>query len=177
MLAVISQLNCHPFPLPAAATAAAAAAVTSEMNRQQRELDKRRDSREKMLVNMKYNDRDKAKSFMESNKNLLKAMKEEERRKRMTSIIHDNHLNLNLNDISTRSKIKNIEKPTTAGSSVSPKVRPTSPTTISDLQREESESSEQEKLADIDNTNSETHKMGLTMSATGAIHKVGIQSC
>ncbi|CAI1843706.1 hypothetical protein SEUBUCD646_0B04180 [Saccharomyces eubayanus] len=169
-----------PVSSPAAATAAAAAAVTSEMNRQQRELDKRRDSREKMLVNMKYNDRDKAKSFMESNKKLLKAMKEEERRKRMTSIIHDNHLNLNLNDISTRSKIKNMEKPTTVGSSMSPKVRPHSPAAISDLQREESESSEQEKSADIDNEgtnmNNETHKMGLTMSATGAIHKVGIQS-
>ncbi|AQZ16493.1 SUM1 (YDR310C) [Zygosaccharomyces parabailii] len=56
---------------------------------QQRKLDKRRDSREKMLVSMKYNDRQKAKSFMESNKNLLQAMREEERRKRMTALIYD----------------------------------------------------------------------------------------
>lgn len=59
------------------------------LNRQQRELEKRRDSREKMLVNMKYNDREKAKSFMESNKKLLKAMRDEERRKRMTALIYD----------------------------------------------------------------------------------------
>lgn len=56
---------------------------------QQRELDKRRDSREKMLVSMKYNDRQKTKSFMESNKNLLQAMREEERKKRMTALIYD----------------------------------------------------------------------------------------
>ncbi|GAV48298.1 hypothetical protein ZYGR_0I05950 [Zygosaccharomyces rouxii] len=56
---------------------------------QQRELDKRRDSREKMLVSMKYNDRQKAKSFMESNKKLLQAMREEERRKRMSALIYD----------------------------------------------------------------------------------------
>lgn len=62
---------------------------SSNVNRQQRELDKRRDSREKMLVNMKYNDREKAKSFMESNKKLLQAMREEERRKRMTALIYD----------------------------------------------------------------------------------------
>ncbi|QLQ80952.1 hypothetical protein HG537_0E03070 [Torulaspora globosa] len=61
---------------------------TPDMSRQQRELDKRRDAREKMLVNMKYNDREKAKSFMESNKQLLKAMREEERRKRMTALIN-----------------------------------------------------------------------------------------
>ncbi|QLL33395.1 hypothetical protein HG536_0E03060 [Torulaspora globosa] len=59
-----------------------------DVSRQQRELDKRRDAREKMLVNMKYNDREKAKSFMESNKQLLKAMREEERRKRMTALIN-----------------------------------------------------------------------------------------
>lgn len=59
-----------------------------DLSRQQRELDKRRDAREKMLVNMKYNDREKAKSFMESNKQLLKAMREEERRKRMTALIN-----------------------------------------------------------------------------------------
>ncbi|CAI4058824.1 hypothetical protein SKDZ_04G5100 [Saccharomyces kudriavzevii ZP591] len=169
-----------PVSSPAAATAAAAAAVTSEMNRQQRELDKRRDSREKMLVNMKYNDRDKAKSFMESNKKLLKAMKEEERRKRMTSIIHDNHLNLNLNEISTRSKIKGVEKPTTGGTSTSPKPRSGSITTASDPQDEESEASEQEKLLEIDsegsNINAESHKMGQTILAAGAVHKVGIQS-
>lgn len=57
-------------------------------SRQQRELDKRRDAREKMLVNMKYNDREKARSFMESNKELLKAMREDERRKRMTALIN-----------------------------------------------------------------------------------------
>ncbi|CAI4357941.1 BCN_G0011950.mRNA.1.CDS.1 [Saccharomyces cerevisiae] len=169
-----------PVSSPAAATAAAAAAVTSEMNRQQRELDKRRDSREKMLVNMKYNDRDKAKSFMESNKKLLKAMKEEERRKRMTSIIHDNHLNLNLNEISTRSKIKSAEKPTTKGSSMSPKPRSASISGISDHQQEGYQPSEQEKLVDIDNegsnANSDSLKMGLTISAADTVHKVGIQS-
>lgn len=169
-----------PVSSPAAATAAAAAAVTSEMNRQQRELDKRRDSREKMLVNMKYNDRDKAKSFMESNKKLLKAMKEEERRKRMTSIIHDNHLNLNLNEISTRSKIKSAEKPTTKGSSMSPKPRSASISGISDHQLEGYQPSEQEKLVDIgnegSNANSDSLKMGLTISAADTVHKVGIQS-
>lgn len=169
-----------PVSSPAAATAAAAAAVTSEMNRQQRELDKRRDSREKMLVNMKYNDRDKAKSFMESNKKLLKAMKEEERRKRMTSIIHDNHLNLNLNEISTRSKIKSAEKPTTKGSSMSPKPRSASISGISDHQLEGYQPSEQEKIVDIDNegsnANSDSLKMGLTISAADTVHKVGIQS-
>ena len=169
-----------PVSSPAAATAAAAAAVTSEMNRQQRELDKRRDSREKMLVNMKYNDRDKAKSFMESNKKLLKAMKEEERRKRMTSIIHDNHLNLNLNEISTRSKIKSAEKPTTKGSSMSPKPRSASISGISDHQQEGYQPLEQEKLVDIDNegsnANSDSLKMGLTISAADTVHKVGIQS-
>lgn len=61
---------------------------SSNISRQQKELDKRRDSREKMLVNMKYSDREKAKSFMESNKKLLKAMREEERRKRMTALIN-----------------------------------------------------------------------------------------
>lgn len=62
--------------------------TNSSISRQQQELDKRRDAREKMLVNMKYNDREKAKSFMESNKKLLKAMREEERRKRMTALIN-----------------------------------------------------------------------------------------
>lgn len=60
-----------------------------EITRTQRELDKLRDPREKMLVNMKYNDRDKAKSFMRSNQKLLIAMKEEERRRRMTAVIYD----------------------------------------------------------------------------------------
>lgn len=64
-------------------------ATDSEAYRQQRELDKRRDDRERMLVNMKYNDRDKAKSFIESNKKLLQAMKDEERRKKMSAIICD----------------------------------------------------------------------------------------
>lgn len=59
-----------------------------DVSRKQRELDKRRDAREKMLVNMKYNDREKAKSFMLSNKKLLKAIREEERRKRMTALIN-----------------------------------------------------------------------------------------
>ncbi|AGO09946.1 AaceriAAL045Cp [[Ashbya] aceris (nom. inval.)] len=57
--------------------------------RRQLELERRRDPREKMLVSMKYSDRDKAKSFMESNKDLLKAMKEEERKKRMTAINYE----------------------------------------------------------------------------------------
>ncbi|EDO14919.1 hypothetical protein Kpol_1005p6, partial [Vanderwaltozyma polyspora DSM 70294] len=57
----------------------------SDLNsRQERELNKRRDDREKMLVNLKYNDRDKAKSFMESNKKLLQAMKDEEKRKKLS---------------------------------------------------------------------------------------------
>ncbi|CCH58102.1 hypothetical protein TBLA_0A03020 [Henningerozyma blattae CBS 6284] len=54
-------------------------------SRKQKELDRRRDDRERMLVSLKYNDRDKAKSFMESNKKLLQAMKDEERRKKMSS--------------------------------------------------------------------------------------------
>ena len=67
------------------------AEVVIDLNlRHERELDKRRDDREKMLVNLKYNDRDKAKSFMESNKKLLQAMKEEEKRKKMTIITYDN---------------------------------------------------------------------------------------
>ncbi|AET38711.1 Sum1p Ecym_3213 [Eremothecium cymbalariae DBVPG len=57
--------------------------------RRQIELERRRDPREKMLVSMKYSDREKAKSFMESNKDLLKAMKEEERKKRMTAINYE----------------------------------------------------------------------------------------
>ncbi|AMD19232.1 HBR331Cp [Eremothecium sinecaudum] len=61
----------------------------SVKSRRQLELEKRRDPREKMLVSMKYSDRDKAKSFMESNKDLLKAMKEEERKKRMTAINYE----------------------------------------------------------------------------------------
>lgn len=65
------------------------AATRLQRELQQRELDKRRDSREKMLVSMKYNDRQKAKSFMESNKKVLQAMKEEERRKRMSALIYD----------------------------------------------------------------------------------------
>lgn len=54
--------------------------------RRQLELERRRDPREKMLVSMKYSDRERAKHFMESNKDLLKAMKEEERKKRMSVI-------------------------------------------------------------------------------------------
>lgn len=61
-----------------------------EINRQQRELEKLRDPRERMLVNMKYNDRDRAKSFMRSNQKLLMAMKEEERRRRMTAVTFQN---------------------------------------------------------------------------------------
>lgn len=57
--------------------------------RRQIELERRRDPREKMLVSMKYSDRDKTKSFMESNKDLLKAMKEEERKKRMTAVNYE----------------------------------------------------------------------------------------
>lgn len=74
---------------PSSVSADVIADSNSNVNRQQRELDKRRDSRERMLVNMKYNDREKAKSFMESNKKLLQAMREEERRKRMTALIYD----------------------------------------------------------------------------------------
>ncbi|SCW00154.1 LAFE_0B10638g1_1 [Lachancea fermentati] len=59
----------------------------------QNELERRRDSREQMLVSMKYSDRDKAKSFMESNKDLLKAMRDDERKKRMTAFIYENQSN------------------------------------------------------------------------------------
>lgn len=98
----------------------------------------------------------------------------------MTSIIHDNHLNLNLNEISTRSKIKSAEKPTTKGSSMSPKPRSASISGISDHQQEGYQPLEQEKLVDIDNegsnANSDSLKMGLTISAADTVHKVGIQS-
>lgn len=90
----------------------------SSLSRQQQELDKRRDAREKMLVNMKYNDREKAKSFMESNKKLLKAMREEERRKRMTALINGS------------SSVSPSEQP-------SPSVTPTGPIQASGLQPEE----------------------------------------
>lgn len=53
--------------------------------RKQREIERRRDERERMLVTMKYSDRNATKTFMELNKELLMAMKQEERRKRMTS--------------------------------------------------------------------------------------------
>ena len=56
-----------------------------ENKEQQRKLDRLRDSREKMLTSLKYNDRARAKSFMESNKELLMALKLEERRKRLSA--------------------------------------------------------------------------------------------
>ncbi|CCK68645.1 Sum1p KNAG_0B02030 [Huiozyma naganishii CBS 8797] len=52
----------------------------TKMNEQ---LEKLRDPREKMLVSLKYNDRDSAKSFIESNKELLKALREDERRRKL----------------------------------------------------------------------------------------------
>ncbi|CCE62834.1 hypothetical protein TPHA_0D01960 [Tetrapisispora phaffii CBS 4417] len=61
-------------------------AMNNLTTNQEKELDKRRDDREKMLVNLKYNDRDRAKSFMESHKKLLNAMKEEERRKKLNPL-------------------------------------------------------------------------------------------
>ena len=57
-----------------------------KLEKRQKQLDLLRDSREKMLVNMKYNDRERAKSFIESNKKILMAMKEEERRRKMAAI-------------------------------------------------------------------------------------------
>ena len=59
--------------------------LSQENEEQQRKLDRLRDSREKMLTSLKYNDRARAKSFMESNKELLMALKLEERRKRLSS--------------------------------------------------------------------------------------------
>ncbi|KAK5779489.1 hypothetical protein RI543_003380 [Arxiozyma heterogenica] len=59
--------------------------LPQENKEQQRKLDRLRDSREKMLTSLKYNDRARAKSFMESNKELLMALKLEERRKRLSS--------------------------------------------------------------------------------------------
>lgn len=56
-----------------------------EDKKQQMKLDKLRDSREKMLTSLKYNDRARAKSFMDSNKELLMALKLEEKRKRLSS--------------------------------------------------------------------------------------------
>ncbi|SCV02820.1 LAMI_0H03246g1_1 [Lachancea mirantina] len=53
------------------------------------ELERQRDEREQMLVSMKYSDREKAKWFMESNKEILLAMREEERKKRMTALGND----------------------------------------------------------------------------------------
>ncbi|SCU99948.1 LAME_0G06568g1_1 [Lachancea meyersii CBS 8951] len=65
--------------------------LTSAQIKMQQELERRRDAREQMLVSMKYSDRNKAKVFMESNKELLRAMREEERRKRMTAFNYDSH--------------------------------------------------------------------------------------
>ena len=61
--------------------------IAAEIRKRQKQLDLLRDSREKMLVNMKYNDRERAKSFIESNKKILMAMKEEERRRKMAAIV------------------------------------------------------------------------------------------
>ena len=47
------------------------------------DIDSRRDPHEKMLVNLKYNDREEAKTFMKSNRKLLQAMRQEERRRKM----------------------------------------------------------------------------------------------
>ncbi|SCU96517.1 LAFA_0G06722g1_1 [Lachancea sp. 'fantastica'] len=63
--------------------------LTTAQMKMQQELERRRDAREQMLVSMKYSDRNKAKVFMESNKELLRAMREEERRKRMTAFHYD----------------------------------------------------------------------------------------
>lgn len=54
----------------------------NDIDPKQDKLDKLRDPTDKMLVNMKYNDRITTKSFMESNKDLLLALKEEERRRK-----------------------------------------------------------------------------------------------
>ncbi|CAR24079.1 Sum1p [Lachancea thermotolerans CBS 6340] len=63
--------------------------LTQAQIKRQQELERRRDAREQMLVSMKYSDRNKAKLFMESNKELLRAMREEERKKRMTAFSYD----------------------------------------------------------------------------------------
>lgn len=62
----------------------------SEINRQQRELEKLRDPREKMLVSLKYNDRDRAKSFIKSNQKLLQALRDEERRRKLDTAVQQN---------------------------------------------------------------------------------------
>ncbi|KAG0657275.1 hypothetical protein C6P45_002455 [Maudiozyma exigua] len=68
---------------------------TSEINRQQRELEKLRDPREKMLVSLKYNDRDRAKSFIKSNQKLLQALRDEERRRKLDTAVQQNKEGLN----------------------------------------------------------------------------------
>ena len=65
------------------------APLTQAQIKRQQELERRRDSREQMLVSMKYSDRNKAKLFMESNRDLLRAMREEERKKRMTAFSYE----------------------------------------------------------------------------------------
>ncbi|SCV03849.1 LANO_0G06634g1_1 [Lachancea nothofagi CBS 11611] len=76
---------------PSSKSSEKASPMSMAQVKMQQELERRRDAREQMLVSMKYSDRNKAKIFMESNKDLLRAMREEERRKRMTAFHYDTH--------------------------------------------------------------------------------------
>ena len=58
-------------------------------SKKQKEIERRRDERERMLVTMKYSDRNATRNFMELNKDLFMAMKQEERKKRMTAVHFD----------------------------------------------------------------------------------------
>lgn len=79
-------------------------------SKKQKELEKRRNDREKMLVSLKYNDRFKAKLFMEKNKRVLQAMKDEERRKKLTSSNNNNNSSQNdLLNSSSSSQNSNIQ--------------------------------------------------------------------
>ncbi|QEU59671.1 Sum1 [Kluyveromyces lactis] len=60
--------------------------VHDSRSRKQKELEMKRDERERMLVTMKYSDRNVTRNFMELNKDLFMAMKQEERKKRMTAV-------------------------------------------------------------------------------------------
>lgn len=70
--------------------------------RKQKELERRRDERERMLVTMKYSDRNVTRNFMELNKDLFMAMKQEERKKRMTAIQFDNGVPLGKYQLSNK---------------------------------------------------------------------------
>ncbi|CDO92343.1 unnamed protein product [Kluyveromyces dobzhanskii CBS 2104] len=60
--------------------------LTDSRSKKQKDLETKRDERERMLVTMKYSDRNVTRNFMELNKDLFMAMKQEERKKRMTAV-------------------------------------------------------------------------------------------